>query len=177
MIALNTVTKNIFELLPKKMSKRTALGVCAAVVAIAGPLQLATNVSADRFDDQIRVIQGEMNQLQAKAGELRQKGDSLQAALDIITAEKNAIQAQVDLSQAKYDKLVNDIQINTKKLADNQEALGEIIASLYVDDRISPLEMLASSKNVGEYMDKQEYRTAASQKLDSTIETVKKLKA
>ena len=159
------------------MSKRIALGVCAAVVAVAGPLQLANNVSADQYDDQIRIIQGEVNQLQAKAGELKQKGDTLQAALDILTTEKNTIQAQVDLSQAKYEKLINDIDVNTKKLAENQEALGQIIASLYVDDKITPLEMLASSKNVSEYMDKQEYRTAASQKLDSTIETVKELKA
>lgn len=176
MLPLNTVTKNIFTLLPNKTSARITLGVCATVMAVAGPLQLSTVVLADQYDDQIRIIQGEMSQLQAKASELRQKGDTLQAALDILTTEKNAIQAQVDLSQAKYDKLTHDIQVNTKKLADNQAALGEIIANLYVDDKISPLEMLASSKNVGEYMDKQEYRTAASQKLDSTISTVKKLK-
>ena len=64
------------------MSKRIALGVCAAIVAIAGPLQLAGSVSADRFDDQIRAIQGEVNQLQARAGELDQKADTLQVALD-----------------------------------------------------------------------------------------------
>jgi surface antigen len=177
MIALSIVIKNKLIVVSKPHIKRITLGVCAAIVAIAGPLQLATTVSADEYDDQIRIIQGEVNQLQARAGELKQKADTLQAALDIITTEKNTIQAQIDLSQAKYEKLLVDIDKNTKKLAENQAALGEIIARLYVDDKSSPLEMLASSKNVSEYMDKQEYRTAASQKLDSTITTVKKLKA
>ena len=176
MIALNTVTKNIFVLLPKKMSKRVVLGVCAAVVAIAGPLQLANTVSADQYDDQIRIIQGEVNQLQARAGELDQKADTLQVALDGLTAEKNMIQARIDLAQAKYEKLTNDIEVNKQKLAANQEVLGRIIANLYIDDKITPLEMLASSKNVGDYMDKQEYRTAASEQLESTITEIKSLK-
>lgn len=161
----------------KQKRSRIAIGVCAVLVAVAGPLQLSQSALADRYDDQIRAIQSQVNQYQAKAGELRQQGDTLQAALDTITAEKNAIQAQIDLNQAKYDKLTADIAINKQKLADNQTALGSIIADLYVDGSISSLEMLASSKNIGEYMDKNEYRTAASEKLNSTIDSVKKLKA
>jgi len=39
-----------------------------------------------------------------------------------------------------------------KKIKDNQDALGETIANLYVDGKISPLEMIASSKNVSDYL-------------------------
>ena len=41
--------------------------------------------------------------------------------------------AQVDLSQAKYDKLVNDITETEKQIAENKDALGQIIADMYVD--------------------------------------------
>jgi surface antigen len=94
-----------------------------------------------------------------------------------MTAEKKAIQAQLDLSQAQYDKLTNDIAVNKKKLADNQNALGGIIADLYVDGKVSPLEMLASSKNVGEYMDKHEYQSSVSERLTETINAIRTLKA
>ena len=156
---------------------KISIGVCAVIVAIAGPLQLSQTVRADRYDDQIRAIQQQVNQYKARANELRQQASTLQAALDGIIAEKNAIQAQLDLNQAKYDKLTADIAVNKQKLADNQTALGSIIADLYVDGAISPLEMLASSKNVSEYMDKNEYRTAVSERLSSTIDAVRKLKA
>lgn len=161
----------------KALSGRIGLGVCAAIVAIAGSLQFSNSAHADRFDDQIKAIRNQVNQYQAQANELHKKGDTLQAALNTITAEKNTIQAQLDLSQARYDKLTNDIAVNKKKLADSQAALGDIIANLYVDGSISPLEMLASSKNVGEYMDKHEYRSAISDKLNKTISSVKTLKA
>lgn len=146
-------------------------------MAIAGPLQLAQTVSADKYDDQIRAIRQQVEQLQAKAGELKQQASSLQAAVNALINEKNMIQAQIDLSQAKYNKLTNDIEVNKKKLADSQAALGSLIANLYVDDEISPLEMLASSQNVSDYMDKQEFRTAASQRLNETIANIRTLKA
>ena len=160
----------------KQKTFKIGLGVCAILAAIAGPLQMAQNVSADRYDDQIRAIQQQVAPLQEKANELKGKANSIQSAVDAIVAEKNAIQAQIDLSQAKYDKLTSDIEANKVKLASNQDALGGIIADMYVDDGISPLELLASSNNIGEYMDKQEFRTAATEKLNTTINTVKELK-
>ncbi|HEU5122159.1 MAG TPA: CHAP domain-containing protein [Candidatus Saccharimonadales bacterium] len=163
-------------MLKSKLPKTIAIGVCAALVALASPVQLTKTAHADRYDDQIRALQAQMAPLQQKANELNEKANTLQAAVDALTAEKNAIQVQIDLSQAKYDKLTHDIEENKKKLAANQETLGAIIANLYVDDSISPLEMLASSKNVSDYMDKQEYRTAASEKLNTTISNIKELK-
>lgn len=175
---MKEVTKHILVMTQKRsIGSKVRLGVCALLVAIAAPLQLSNSVSADRYSAQINSLQAQVNQLQAKAGELHQQAGSLQAAVDAITADKNTIQAQLDLSQAKYDQLTNDIAANKKKMADNQAALGGIMADLYVDGKISPLEMLASSKNVGEYMDKHEYRSAVSDKLTQTIDTINKLKA
>lgn len=167
----------IFRHFPRTITAKISIGVCAVLVAIAAPLQFSSQVFADRYDAQINALQNQVSQFQAKAGELRQQANSLQATVDALTAEKNGIQAQLDLSQARYDKLNSDIEANKKKLNDNQNALGGIIADLYVDGKISPLEMLASSKNVSEYMDKHEYRSAVSDKLTQTIDAIQTLKA
>lgn len=151
--------------------------MCAAIVALSGALQFSNSAYAVDYDGQLRALQAQANQYQAQANELHKQGDTLQAALDAITAEKNAIQAQLDLSQAKYDQLTRDIEANKKKLADNQAALGSIIADLYVDGKISALEMLASSKNISDYMDKHEYQSTVSDKLNQTINSIKTLKA
>jgi peptidoglycan DL-endopeptidase CwlO len=161
----------------RSKSRRVLLGVCATLVAIAGPLQLTNNaVHADQYDDQINAIQNEVNQYQSEANKYHKKANSLQAAVNALNAEKNAIQAQLDLSQAKFDKLTRDIAKNKKKLKSNQKALGAIIADLYVDGEVSPLEMLASSQNVGEYMDKNTYQSTIRDKLNSTITAIKTLK-
>jgi hypothetical protein len=47
---------------------------------------------------------------------------------------------------------------------------------MYVDESISPLEMLASSNNIGDYVDKQSYRSSVNDQLKQTIETINSLK-
>jgi len=155
---------------------RSVIVAAAILMAIAAPIQMGSIVKADRYDDQIAAIQREVDQYQAAAKDLAGKADTLQRELDRLNNEKAQLQAQVDLSQAKYDKLVADIAANEKKITANKTALGETMASLYVDEGISPLEMLASSKNIGDYVDKQSFREGIRDKLTSTINEIKKLK-
>lgn len=165
-------------LLLQTKTNRAIFGVCAILVAIAAPLQFTNGaVYADQYDDQINAIRQQVNQYQAQANELHKQASSLQAAVDALTAEVNTLQAQLNLSQAQYDKLTSDIAANKIKLQDNQKALGDTLADLYVDSDISPLEMLASSKNVSEYMDKNTYQSSVKDKLNSTIQSIQTLKA
>jgi len=157
----------------------TAKAVIVASVilmAIATPIQMSTVAKADRYDDQISAIQREVDQYQAAAQALSAQADTLQRELSRLSNEKAQLQAQIDLSQAKYDKLVSDIADTEKKIADNRKALGETMADLYIDGEVSPLEMLASSKNIGDYVDKQSYRESISEQLSKTIERIKELK-
>lgn len=154
-----------------------ASAVAAAVlITVATPIALTTSVGADSYQARINALQAEISQYQAKAGELKEKANTLQGELDRLANEKAAIQRQIDLSQAKYDQLVADIKANEEKLAKSQDVLGDMIANLYVDDKISSLELLASSQNIGDFVDKQEYRTAVQQRLATTIAEIKRLK-
>ena len=155
---------------------KSIIVAAAILMAIAAPVQMSSVVKADNYDSQIAALQQEISQYQAAAKELAGKADTLQRELNRLSNEKAQLQAQVDLSQAKYDKLISDIAINEKKITANRTALGETMASLYVDEGISPLEMLASSKNIGDYVDKQSYREGIRDKLTSTIDEIKKLK-
>lgn len=156
-----------------------AMLMAIALVMVVGTIVYVRDrpVSADQYDDKIRSLQADMARYQREADRLNAEATTLANALAQITNEKNAIQAQVNLSQAQYDKLVIQIADTEKKIADNQDALGDTIADLYVGDDISPVEMLASSQNIGEYLDKQEYRNSVKDELSTTIKTVKDLKA
>lgn len=145
-------------------------------MVVAVPLGLTSRTSADQYDDQIAELQRQADQYQAQANELRQQADTLQNKLSELGIQKAAVQTQIDLSQAQLDKLAEDIRQTEQKIAQNQDALGTTIADLYVDDTISPLEMLASSDNIGEYVDKQTYRTSVQDQLTETIAQIKKLK-
>ena len=149
----------------------------AVIMAAAAPISIASKVNADQYDEKIKALQAEMSQYQAQANSLHSQATNLQNELSRLASDKTVIQAQIDLSQAKYDQLLEQITLTTQKIQTNKDALGTTIANLYVDDKITPLEMIASSKNVSDYLDKQEYRNSVRDQLAQTIKAVKILKA
>lgn len=155
---------------------KTLLVVTAVLMAVSSPIVISQIANARDFEGEIRAIQAQIDQYQAQARALGEQADSLQKELQSIDQEKSTIQAQIDLSQAKYDKLQQDIIDTEKKIQETQDTLGKILANIYADDSITPLEMLASSKNIGDYLDKQEYRSSISSNLKTTIDKIKDLK-
>jgi surface antigen len=157
-------------------SAKLMLGISALVLVVAGPIQMTSIVKADQYDDQINAIQREIDQYEAAAGNLQNIANDLQQKIQSLDIEKAQIQAQVDLSQLKYDQLQAQIAQTEKDIATNKSVLGDTIANLYIDGTVSPLEMLASSKNIGDYVDKQAYQSSVRDELTNTIKKIQTLK-
>lgn len=165
---------------PARRSFATRLTLIGFAILLSAGVPIALTqqrVSADRWDDQINALRAQANQYQAQANELKAKGDTLQNKLDQINAQKAALEANIQANQQKHDKLVADIQANQQKLEQSQDALGEMLANLYVDGKISAVELMASSKNIGDFVDKQEYRSAVRDQLNRAISEIKRIKA
>ncbi len=156
----------------KRFATRSTLVAAAVVLTITPSL----TVYADQFDDKINAIQTQISGYQAQAAQLSQQAQSLSATVANLQAQQDTVQAQINLSQAKYDQLIAQIKETEDKIIRNQDVLGATISDLYVDSKVSPVEMLASSKNIGDYLDQQEYRSSVRDQVESTIREIKALK-
>jgi len=159
----------------KGIVTKSSLVALAVLVGMSAPLALVNRVFADQYDDQIRALQQQKAAYDAQASTLSAQAATLQEALDQIVSKKAAVMAQIALSQQQYDQLQAQIDKTKKDIADNKDALGQIIADMYVDDTITPLEMLASSNNIGDYVDKQTYREAMQSNITATIKDINDL--
>jgi surface antigen len=177
MLKSNTMKQRSTAPVIKGLVTKSTLVAAAVLIVSAVPFSAIPKVYADRFDDKINALQQEINDYQAQAAALGAQADTLQNQLADLAAQKATIESQINLSQAKYDKLINDIAATEKKIADNKDALGHTIADMYISDTISPLEMVASSKNIGDYVDKQAYQSSVSDQLQQTITEINDLKA
>jgi len=159
-----------------KIPRKLLLAFISATIVFGILIQIIPKVSADQYDDKINALQQDIAKYQAEGARLNSEAATLQSALAQLANQKAAIQTQINISQAKYDKLVIQITDTEQKIKDNKDALGTIIANMYVDGNITPIEMLASSKNISDYLDKQEYHSSIRDQLSSTIAKVKELK-
>ena len=150
------------------------LGV--STLLVIGTIPIAKPAAADQYDNQIASLTADMAKYQAEANRLSGEEATLANAVAQLSNEKNALQAQINLNQTQSDQLVIKIADTTKQISDNQDALGKTIADLYIDDGTSPIELLASSTNIGDFLNKQEYRSSVKTQLNETIVKVKTLK-
>ena len=161
----------------KSLATKGMLVAGAILMATAAPVSMFVKpVTARDFAAEIQAVQNQINQYQAEAGRLATQAKTLETELARLNSEKAALQAQIDAKQIEYDKLVEEIANKEAEIVKTQDSLGTILADMYVDDEVSPVERIASSSNLGDYLDKQTYRAAISDQLNEAIEKIKQLK-
>ena len=146
--------------------------VCALLAIVAAP-----QVFAQSFQDQISTIDAQIKQYEGEIARLQAEGDTLQNKLAIITNEKNALQAEIDKNEQQKSQLQADIQANEEKLERQKRTLNKTVAQIYANGDTTPIVMLASSKNIGEYVSAQEVRGSVRDQMKTAMDQVKKLKA
>lgn len=149
--------------------------VCA--LALAGLIGGASVAHADKFDEQINALReqnasslGVVNGLQSQAG-------SYQQAISQYQSQVNAIQAQISANEAEQASLQQKIADAQAKLDAQKKSLGMDIRSMYVDGQLSTIEQLATSKNLSDYVDKQEISTTIQNKINAQIKEIAALQA
>ena len=150
----------------------------AVLMVMAVPLSISTSprVYADAFDDQKAALQQQIDQYRSQANVLSGKIGNLNAKLKLIQTQKKQLEAQLRLTQAQYDHLTAQIKATQQRITNNQNALGNVITSLYIDGQVTPLEMLASSQSISSFIDKQAYQNSMKDTLRSTISQIQSLK-
>ena len=157
------------------LASRAALVAMAVLVAGSGVFALGSHVFARDYEAEIKAKEQEASKYNSEASRLGEMADNLQSELDKINGQITAIQGQIVDSQKKIDNLNAQIKRNELLIKQRRKAMGQVLADMHVDDQISPLEMLASSNSIGDYIDKQEQRSSLRTSLNGKIKEIKAL--
>jgi surface antigen len=156
--------------------KKLILATVVTLAAVIAPFSQGVLVRADDYDEKIAAVQRQIDAYNAEAGRLNAEKQTYQGQLAVLSNQKAQIQSQLDMTVAKLQKLEFDISEKNKQIANNQEALGDTMADIYVDEGVTPLEMLASSNNIADYVDKQTNQTQVQTTLESTVKKIRTLR-
>jgi peptidoglycan hydrolase CwlO-like protein len=139
---------------------------------IASPL-----VRADRYDDQVNTINQQNAQARSSLNQLSAQATSLADAIAKLQERINALQAEINANTARRDDLNRQIIEAQAELDRQKELLSQNIRAMYLEGEISTVEMLFSSKDLSEFVDKEQYRTSVKNKIKSTLDRINVLKA
>ncbi len=140
-------------------------------------VSFSANVYADSFDDQIAAAQARANAAKATASAYQAQADSAEARIIQLQSQMNALQAQISVNQAKVNKLNAQMKANETQLKKQRDILGANIKTMYLSANVSPIEMLASSKSLGDFFDQQQYRDSIKTKIQDAMKSVLELQA
>lgn len=135
-----------------------------------------SNVQADQYDSQIQALQNQINQNQSAANVKKAEGDTLQNKLAEIQAQVNAATAALNLTETQISQTNFQIDQQNRELDRQKAILKENLKIIYKQGEVSPLEVVASSKNLSDFVAQQEYLDAIKKKIDDNLEKIEQIK-
>lgn len=133
-------------------------------------------VRADSFDEKINALNNNSNQKKQEKGVLGVEASSLSDAIYKLQVQIDTAQSTIADNEAKMASLQGQIKAAEDELAKQKDLLSQTIRQMYVEGDISTVEMLATSKNLSDFFDKQQYRESVQSKIKTTLDKITKLK-
>lgn len=156
----------IFSILPINI-----LIVCAVIFGIL------SSVNADNYQAQIDSLNSQNSSNQNSINNLALQANSYQQAIDLLNSQISAMQAALYANTAKQASLEQQITDDENQIAQQKSVMGADIAAMYTSGQLTPIEMLATSKTINQYLDQQVAYNALKSKIQDTLDKINQLEA
>ncbi len=171
-----TKFQTIKQKIPIMKTKTQQLVKLFFIPVIAVTLSLGGLVGAETFQSQINNLNTQNSGLQAQRQDLLQEAESLEAVISSLGSQIAELQSQINNNQAKMVDLKRQIIEAEAEIVRQQELMGDSIRAMYLEGDISTLEILASSKDLSEYLDREQYRNEVQNKVKTTLDRIRELR-
>jgi peptidoglycan hydrolase CwlO-like protein len=170
------VKQKVIQNSKKIISKFSLFALCFVLLFIAVAPRNNGTVKAASVQEQINILQKQNAEYKNTIDKLRNEATSYQDAIAKLKAQIDTLQGQIDANTKEQARLQQEIVVAEEELAKQKRLLGENIKAMYLEGDISTLEMLASSKDLSEFVDKEQYRNSVKDKIRSTLDKITALK-
>ncbi|MEI6481204.1 MAG: CHAP domain-containing protein [Candidatus Saccharibacteria bacterium] len=166
----------IQKLLHKKNLYKTLTIFIAVLLTVFAVVPKDRFVKAASVQEQIASLQQQNAEYKTTIARLQGEATSYQDAIAQLKAAIDTLQGQIDANTAEQQKLQADITTAEAELVKQKGLLGDNIKAIYLEGQISTIEMLASSKDLSEFVDKEQYRNSVKDKIKATLEKITAIK-
>ncbi|MDO4752744.1 MAG: CHAP domain-containing protein [Candidatus Saccharibacteria bacterium] len=127
-------------------------------------------------DTECEAAKANMQQNQAAANEFSNKADSVAGVIDQLNSEIGSLNGEIAASENKIKELKVQITETEQKLSETQAALAEMLVNMHFSGDSEPITILAGSKSISDYAEKQAREDVAKQEITAASERVKTMR-
>lgn len=157
---------------PKNQNHRTK--IITGIITLA--MFAAPAAFADSFDAQIAALNNQISASQQTAEAAHAQANTVAGQIDELDAQIDSVTAQLSLNRTKQQQTQQRISDAQQQLVTKKGILDEEVRAIYQDSQVTPLEMLASSKNFSDYVDKQQYNDQIKDHIQDELAQINQLK-
>ncbi len=149
--------------------------ICAAF--FIGPIivHAASCSSAADCQAQINNLSNQNAQAQQSVSSLESQAQNYQEAINSLGSQISSLQQEISSNEAKQDSLNTQIASNQAELVQQKAILANDIETMYVSGQLTPVEMLATSDNLSDFIDQQVAYNDVQQKIQGTVDQINTL--
>lgn len=121
--------------------------------------------------------QSQINKNNNAVASLQSQATSYQNAISLLQGQINQKQTIINANvaqQADLQKRIDQAQVQLDK---QKKTLAENIKALYLEGDTTTVEILASSKNLSQFVDRQTYRNVVADKVKTSLDTIRALQS
>lgn len=157
-----------------KITRYRLFAITAVLLIVSSPIVHA--VTSQDLQQQIDALNQQNAQNQQTLDGLSVEASSYEDAINKLEDQINTLQQQIVANQNKQTELQAQITQAEADLALQKQVLGENIRALYLEGDMSTLEILAASKDLSEFVDKEQNHNTVQNKVQNTLEKINTLK-
>jgi peptidoglycan hydrolase CwlO-like protein len=169
--------KNMYHRATKRARPIFLMSLAAAMLAGAAPavVHAITCTSSSDCSNQITGLSTQNDQSQAQLSQLELQAEGYQGALSSLNAQIYSLESQISANQTQKANIEAQVAANEVTLTAKKASLAEDVKQMYIDGSMSTIEELATSKNLSDYVDKEQYRNDVQSQLNDQIVAIDQL--
>jgi len=132
-------------------------------------LLLPSTVFAQTLQDKINTLNTQIKQNEQAVGVKKAEANTLQGAINELNASINAAQSSLDLTNLQTRQTADKIAAQNAELEKQKLILKDNLKIIYKQGDTTPIEVVASSKNLSDFVAQQQYQSAIKNKIEENL--------
>lgn len=119
----------------------------------------------------------QINQSKSAVNDLRTQAVSYRDAVARLQSQISLVQSEITVNKAEQARLEKAIAEAQAEINYQKSVLGTDLRTMYIEGHMTPIEALATSNNLSDYVDKEEYRQAVQNSIQVSLDKIAKMQA